>query len=83
MMPLDDHYDRDALGPTLARMETKLDPCREDYLDYREATRERCNEIEEAAGAAETLEDLQAVDTGNWPESPEAKEDLTITEPET
>ena len=61
-----------------------LDPCREDYLDYREATRERCNEIEEVAGAAETLEDLQAMDTGNWPESPEAKEeDLTITEPET
>ena len=25
MMPLDAHYDRDALGPTLARMETKLD----------------------------------------------------------
>ena len=25
MMPLDEHYDRDALGPTLARMETKLD----------------------------------------------------------
>ena len=25
MMPLDEHYDRDALGPTLSRMETKLD----------------------------------------------------------
>ena len=63
-----------------------LDPCREDYLDYREATRERCNEIEEAAGLAETLEDLQAVDTGSWPASPEEEakeEDLTITEPET
>ena len=30
-----------------------------------------CCEIEEVAGAAETLEDLQAMDTGNWPESPE------------
>ena len=49
------------------------EPVAENWMEQRGAVRERCNEIEEAVKEAETLEGLMEVDTGNWPESPDAK----------
>ena len=46
------------------------EPIAEDWMEYRDGVRTRCNEIEEAVSGAETLEDLMEVDTGNWPDDP-------------
>ena len=67
----------------IVKMAETEEPCREDYLDYREQVRARCNEIEENIDECETLDELKEVGTADWPESPEAKAargDLTITD---
>ena len=45
MMPLDEHYDRDALGPTLARMETKIDNHTDDLRGVSENIAELYNRV--------------------------------------
>ena len=67
----------------IVKMAETEEPCREDYLDYREQVRARCNEIEENIDECETLDELKEVGTADWPESPEAKAargDLPITD---
>ena len=49
------------------------EPIAEDWMEYRGAVRDRCNEIEEAVEKAADLDALKALDTSSWPESPDAK----------
>ena len=48
------------------------EPIAEDWMEYRGAVRDRCNEIEEAVEKAADLAALKALDTSSWPESPDA-----------
>ena len=57
----------------IVKMAETEEPCREDFLEYREQVRARCNEIEENIDECETLDELKEVGTAAWPESPEAK----------
>ena len=49
------------------------EPVGEGWREFRDGVRTRCNEIEESVEKAADLDALKAVDTGSWPESPDAK----------